>query len=80
MTMTTARLEGLALVTGMRHGELMALCWQDVDLEKRRLNVNWTVAHDWKHGFIKGDPKSKKSRHSIQLPQFVVNTLPGTGK
>lgn len=65
----------LALVTAMRHGELMALRWQDGDLEGRRLSIKWTVAQVWGHGYIKGDPKSKKSRRTIQLPQFVVNAL-----
>jgi integrase len=65
----------LALITGMRHGELAALRWQDVDLEKRRLSIKWTVAFDWEYGFIKGDPKSKSSARNIQLPQFVVNAL-----
>jgi integrase len=65
----------LALVTGMRHGELMALRWRDVDLERKRLSIKQTVAYDWKYGYISSDPKSKKSKRSIPLPRFVVNAL-----
>lgn len=65
----------LALITGMRHGELMALRWQDVNLEDRRLSIKWTVSFDWEYGFLKGDPKSKTSARSIQLPNFVINAL-----
>lgn len=65
----------LALVTAMRHGELMALHWRDVDLEGKKLRIKQTVAYDWKHGYITSDPKSKKSKRSIQLPRFVVNAL-----
>ena len=65
----------LALVTALRHGELMGLRWRDVDLEGRRLSVKRTVTQDWKHGYIVGDPKSKASKRNIQLPQFVVNAL-----
>lgn len=65
----------LALVTAMRHGELMALRWRDVDLEGKKLRIKQTVAYDWKHGYITSDPKSKKSKRSIQLPRFVVNAL-----
>jgi integrase len=65
----------LALVTALRHGELMGLCWRDVDLEARRLSIKRTVGYDWTHKYISSDPKSKSSRRSIQLPQFVVNAL-----
>lgn len=65
----------LALVTALRHGELLGLRWRDVDLEGRRLSVNRTVTQDWTHGYIVGDPKSKTSRRTIQLPWFVVNSL-----
>ncbi|MGH2479582.1 MAG: tyrosine-type recombinase/integrase, partial [Ktedonobacteraceae bacterium] len=65
----------LALVTALRHGELMALRWQNVDLEGMRLSIQWTVAYDWKEGYIESDPKSKKSRRSVQLPRFVVKAL-----
>jgi integrase len=67
----------LALLTGLRHGELEALHWNDVDLVEKRLYINWTVAYVWGRGYIKGDPKTKKSRRSIQLPQFVINALFG---
>lgn len=65
----------LALVTALRHGEIRALHWRDVDLEGKRLSIHWTVAYDWTYGYIKSDPKSKKSKRSIQLPQLVVNAL-----
>ena len=65
----------LALVTALRHGELMGLRWREVDLETRRLSIKRTVGYDWTHGYISSDPKSKSSRRSIQLPQFVVNAL-----
>jgi len=65
----------MALCCAMRHGELAALRWQDINLEERRLSVKWTVGFDWEYGFIVGDPKSKASQRSIQLPQFVVSSL-----
>lgn len=65
----------LALVTALRHGEIMALHWRDVDLEGMRLSIQWTVTHDWTEGYIESDPKSKKSRRSVQLPRFVAQAL-----
>ena len=35
----------LALNTGMRQGELLALKWDDVDLERGRLRVRRTLTH-----------------------------------
>lgn len=34
----------LALMTGMRRGELMSLQWKDIDLEQKCLHVRHTVA------------------------------------
>jgi integrase len=65
----------LALVTALRHGELMALHWQEVDLERKCLSIKWTVAYIRGRGYIQSDPKSKKSTRAIQLPGFVVDAL-----
>jgi integrase len=65
----------LALVTALRHGELLALHWQDVDLEGKRLSIKWTVAYIRGRGYIQSDPKSKKSTRTVQLPGFVVDAL-----
>lgn len=48
----------LALTTGCRSGELMALCWTDVDFEGKRISVSkqWTN----KTGFV--PTKTQKSR------------------
>ncbi len=65
----------LALCCALRHGELMALRWQDVDLEARQVSINWTVHHDWERGYIRSDPKTKTSKSTLQLPQLVVDAL-----
>ena len=51
----------LALSTGMRQGELLALKWDDVDLECGVLRVRRTLTHKDK-AFVLGKPKTKKSR------------------
>ncbi len=72
------RLEALltvALATGMRRGELLALRWSDIDFEHGHLRVRRTMNYLAGHGFIEGEPKTQKSRRSILLPQFVIEAL-----
>ena len=47
----------VALRTGMRHGELIALRWQDVDLVAGRITVRQNCV-----GGVIGTPKSGKPR------------------
>src|SRR6266567_6226261 len=72
------RLEAMltvALTTGMRRGELLALRWADIDFEHGHLRVRRTMNYLAGHGFIEGEPKTQKSRRSILLPQFVIEAL-----
>jgi integrase len=64
----------LALNTGMRQGELLALKWDDVDLERGVLRVRRTLTHADK-AFVLGEPKSKKSRRTIRLTASAVRAL-----
>ena len=48
----------VALVTGMRRGELLALRWQDIDLEHRSLQVRRTVSLIHGHGYVETEPKT----------------------
>jgi integrase len=64
----------LAIHTGMRQGELLALRWQDVDLENATVSVRRTLT---KNGgrLLLGEPKTKKSRRTIQLTEEAVRAL-----
>ena len=64
----------LALNTGMRQGELLALKWEDVDLERSVLRVRRTLSRrDNAYGL--GEPKTKKSRRTIRLTAGAVEAL-----
>jgi len=64
----------LALGTGMRKGELLALRWPDVDLEAGTLTVNQTLQAAFGELHFK-EPKTAKSRRRITLPGIVVDAL-----
>ncbi len=64
----------LAVHTGMRQGELLALKWQDVDLENAKLSVRRTITMSGGR-ILLGELKTKKSRRTICLTDAAVRTL-----
>jgi integrase len=64
----------MALNTGMRQGELLALKWDDVDLERGVLRVSRTLTHADK-AYVLGEPKTSKSRRTIRLTTNAVTIL-----
>jgi integrase len=73
-----SRLEALltlAVTTGMRRGEILALRWSDIDFGERSLQVRRTVNRAGKYGLLENAPKTEKSKRRIMLPQFVLDVL-----
>jgi integrase len=64
----------LAVHTGMRQGELLALKWQDVDLENAKLSVRRTLTMSGSR-ILLGELKTKKSRRTICLTDAAVQAL-----
>jgi integrase len=65
----------LGLMSGMRHGEMLALRWTDIDFEARTLSIRHNTTYLAGHGFIEGDPKTDAGVRVIILPQFVTKAL-----
>jgi integrase len=65
----------VALTTGMRLGELLALRWDDVDLEKQVLQVRSTVDYVPGRGRVESEPKTEAGKRRIVLPQMTVEAL-----
>lgn len=65
----------LALTTGMRQGELLALQWKDIDVAHGLLRVQRTISRVRKQGFQVSEPKTPKSRRSIPLPSLALEAL-----
>jgi integrase len=61
-------------MTGMRYGEMLALQWSDIDVEKQCLQVRRTVAFVGSLPAI-GAPKTKESQRIVVLPPFVMEAL-----
>ena len=64
---------GVAL--GLRKGELLALRWDDVDLEAGLVQVRQTVQRLPQASLVFGPPKSTRSRRTIPLPGASVRVL-----
>ncbi len=64
----------LAITTGMRRGELLALRWRDVDLQEGTLSVTGTLQRVGEELAIR-EPKTASSRRSIELTSQAVDAL-----
>lgn len=65
----------LAITTGMRRGEILALRWSDVDLIEGHLQVKRTVDYIAHYGFVETEAKTERGRRKIMLAPFVVEML-----
>ncbi|MFC4452353.1 site-specific integrase [Deinococcus sonorensis] len=65
----------LALSTGMRKGELLALAWEDVDLDRARLTVRHTFIRNIDGEWVLGAPKTRAGHRTIPLGEDVVQVL-----
>lgn len=72
------RLEALftvALSTGARLGELLALRWSDLDLDAGRVQIRHTLRHTGAGAYILTQPKTKAGRRSIDIAPEVLDVL-----
>lgn len=65
----------LVVTTGMRHSEMLALQWDDIDFENSILMVRRNVTHVSGQGFISGPPKTESGDRKIILSQLVIRAL-----
>jgi integrase len=65
----------LALTSGMREGEMLALHWPEIDFDAAAVKVVRTLAAKKGGGFTLEPPKSKRSRRVIDLPTVAIEAL-----
>ena len=59
---------------GLRLGELLALTYEDIDLEKGTIRINKSLQRLQGKDIIT-DPKTPKSKRTITIPEFLCNEL-----
>ncbi|MDX2168436.1 MAG: site-specific integrase [Deltaproteobacteria bacterium] len=64
----------VAVTTGLRRGEVLALQWNDIDLAEQRIHVNRTVEQTKHHVRVK-EPKTAKGRRTVTIPPVLVKEL-----
>lgn len=64
----------VAVYTGMRRGELLALRWPNVDLDGKVIKVREAI-EETRAGLRFKTPKTKRGVRDITLPDIVVETL-----
>lgn len=65
----------LALSTGMRQGELLGLCWEDVDLDKGVVYISRSLQEGSDKKYVLSEPKTSHSRRRISLSQTAALAL-----
>lgn len=65
----------LAVVGGLRRGELLALRWQDVNFDKSTISINQNLQRVKGEGLSFKSPKTKKSKRTIALPNDLMELL-----
>jgi integrase len=64
----------LALATGLRRGELLALTWGNLDFEASRLRVDRAL-EETKGGLRFKPPKTRHGRRTVSLAPWIVSEL-----
>src|SRR5262249_51602730 len=65
----------VSLFTGVRRGEVLALRWSDVDLNRKLVSISRAIEQTVEFGTRIKTPKTKSGIRTISLPNIVVETL-----
>jgi integrase len=65
----------VAVYTGMRRGELLALRWRNVDLDGKTIRIREALEETKAHGIRFKTTKTKSGRRDVSLPDIVIETL-----
>jgi integrase len=70
-----AALWRLALLTGLRRGELLGLKWDDIDLTQGTVTIRGALVRGERGRLELGQPKTRHGRRTIHLPASAADAL-----
>ncbi|WP_267307036.1 tyrosine-type recombinase/integrase [Mycobacterium barrassiae] len=65
----------LLAATGLRRSELLALRWQDIDLDRRVVTVSGSIVRIKGKGLVRQERTKGGDERSVALPQFAIDAL-----
>jgi len=65
----------LALMGGLRKGEMLALEWRDIDFEERSVSITKAIANTKKHGQIVKSTKTESGKRTVHVPLECIELL-----
>lgn len=65
----------LALFSGFRRGEMIALTWNDIDFDNRTVTVSKAMSNTQSWGQIEKSPKTRSGYRTLKLPSEVFDSL-----
>ena len=65
----------IAMYTGLRIGEILALQWLDVDLDRKFISVSKNTEHIFGKGSILQTPKTESSIREVAIPNQLYDIL-----
>lgn len=65
----------VSLFCGLRRGEILALRWRHVDLDRKLIEVREALEQTKARGVVVKAPKSRAGRRDVTMPDIVVEAL-----
>lgn len=65
----------LSLATGMRRGEILALLWENVNLDKGYIQISKSISLGKHNRVTIVDCKTEKSKRIVPLPEVIIKEL-----
>jgi integrase len=65
----------ISLFCGLRRGELLALRWSHVKLDRKTIEVREALEETIAHGIVSKPPKTKAGNRDVTMPDIVIEAL-----
>ena len=65
----------ISLCTGARTGECFALCWSDIDFNKRTIDINKKIVEEESGILVIKTPKTISSKRDVPIPDILYTAL-----